>query len=223
MNKNLSLEKIIIISLFIALTYLANELSKIYLLNFFKMPFGGYFFKFSLFLLLLSGFLLNWKHSLIVCLFFSFYHIFRSFPEFLTANKEIWKLNLSQNIWVIFLDYLLPDLSFSATGFFYHNALTKLKNKKTIACSIFITLFLRTFFYFCSSYFIFIDIIFKNSYKKDSFWIFLYKILEYSPFLFCFIYNLIPFIISYIFSLMLIIFFKPYIEKHLLIYFNLKL
>ncbi|MDV3167062.1 MAG: hypothetical protein Q8784_01345 [Vigna little leaf phytoplasma] len=216
-KKNFTIKKIIITSLFIALACLSHELSKYLFIYPLKMPWGRSLFQISVFILLLSGHLLGWKNSFIICFFYTIYHVMKSFSHYLINNETLFNFEFNQKFGIILLDYIIPDLSISLYGLFYRADLKHLENKKRIAYNFFFVLFFRNFFYFCSSYFIFVDtIIHKSSVLTTEANIlvrFLLKILQHSPLLFCFLYNYIPFVITYFLNLIFMIYFSTYIKQ----------
>ncbi|MBP3059461.1 hypothetical protein FEF22_001545 [Texas Phoenix palm phytoplasma] len=219
--KKVILQKIIIISFFVSLAIISDLFSSFFL-PFLTIPFGGKLFKISYIILYLSGLFFNFSVGFFVCFFYSIFHLIKAFIRILLITSSIVRLSIFEFILSCFLDYLIPDLIISLSSFCCSNE--KNDNQSINKNILFITAIiniLRFLCFFISGYYIYA---FKIDLTNISnFWSFL-KIFPPQEYLFtyCFIYNLIPCLVSYIIVCFFIIYcipqFKNIFDKYVTSY-----
>ncbi|MFR0367783.1 hypothetical protein [Candidatus Phytoplasma palmae] len=210
--KKVILQKIIIISFFASLAIIADLFSSFFL-PFLTIPFGGKLFKISYVILYLSGLFFNFSVGFFVCLFYSLFHLTKAFMRILLVATSIVKLSILEFILSCFLDYLMPDLIISLSSFCSSGQKKNTKNiKKNILFITAIINVLRFICFFISGYYIYASKV--DLTNISNFWIFL-KIFPPQKYLFiyCFIYNLIPCLISYVIICFFIIYCIPQLKN----------
>ncbi|AYJ01485.1 hypothetical protein CWO85_03205 [Candidatus Phytoplasma ziziphi] len=165
--KRTSLYKIIDTSFFISISILIDIFFSIFQIKFFKL---------TLVVLFLGGYFLGFLNGLIICIFYTLWHLIRSFYSFTILAQSL-NFNNTQIYFSIFLDYILPNLIISLSGFCFY----KKNNQKEFFLFFLLINFLRMLSTSLSSIFIY-----RESLKKH--------ISEQNILISALLFNLTPFI-----------------------------
>ncbi|QTX03091.1 hypothetical protein LFWB_5250 [Candidatus Phytoplasma luffae] len=189
MTKNF-LQKNVIISLLVGLIILLD-----FVWSFVFLQFSSFisFVKLPLIIIFISGFLLGFKSTFVICVFYNIWHIFRSFMK-ITIYYGSFELTNNEIILSLLLDYIFPDLIMSISGLFFVSEKKTLDNKK-IFFILFIIIFLRHFSFYFSSCWIYAPKMIK-------------QINEKNVYIWSFWYNLAKFFLNFIFSFFIIFYLK---------------
>ncbi|TVY12397.1 hypothetical protein [Candidatus Phytoplasma pini] len=193
MKKNIHLSEIIMNSFFITIAIACDLLSKSFVflkMSFFFAGVMGKIFKISFLILLCSGFLLGFRNGFLVCLSYSFFHLIKSIP-FLIEMKKVLLWSDLKLLSSCILDYILPNLIISLSGFLYSSKKNNIIMKKNIIRILLIICCSRMLFYFLSGYYIYFSC--YPQYKDHFFW-------------FCLIYSFFPCFLSFFISIIFLFF-----------------
>ncbi|WP_341266509.1 hypothetical protein [Candidatus Phytoplasma fraxini] len=179
--KQTFLQQIIIISFFITISVITDIFISSYI-RLFKLP---------LVIIFISGCLLGFPSVFLICCFYSFFHLIRSFSSWQPVMESL-KLSFFQILLSVFLDYIFPDLIISISGFCFDKQKKFFSNKRLFSVFLLINC-LRLFSSFLSSFFIY-----SSSNER----------LANNILVFVFIHNLIPFILNLFLGGLLVYYFK---------------
>ncbi|WP_323847605.1 MAG: hypothetical protein Q2306_01815 [Phytoplasma sp.] len=167
--KKTFLQKIIIISLFIAITMIIDFVLSPYIKPL-KLP---------LVIICIAGCSLGFPSVFIICCFYTFIHLTRSFYHW-KSIMDILQLNYFQICFSVILDYIFPDLIISLSGFCFDKQKKFFSNTRLFSFFLLINC-LRLLSFFLSSLLIYAN---KNNNLKENI------------FIIAFIYNLLPFFLN---------------------------
>ncbi|MFG6084594.1 MAG: hypothetical protein AB3F67_3050 [Candidatus Phytoplasma solani] len=171
----------------------------------------GSWFKIALVPLILIGFLVGLKYSVIFCFLYACFHLSKAlFFRNLIGYMESMNFNLFHIIATVFLDYLLVDITYSLSGLFYKPNLEHITHYKKIWTQIILIFSVVLVFKFISSRFIWFETI-KNNSKYVTF----LPIPLDNPNLWCLAFNIIPVCINLLIVGFLLCFLNPRIKIYL--------
>lgn len=183
MKKNI-LQKIIIISFFVGMTMLIDyTFNKIFK---FKIIVWGVVEKphFNIIVLFLAGYFLGFIKGFIVCCFYTIWHLNRSFSEYILIMNSL-QFSKTQVFSSICLDYIIPDIIVSISGFCLSKKKNECSNKKMFFIFLLILILIRLSFFF-SIFFIYIPAM-----KK-------YEGYNFTVEMSFYVYSILPFVIDFV-------------------------
>ncbi|WAN63416.1 hypothetical protein RS022_05520 [Candidatus Phytoplasma rubi] len=151
-----SLYKIIITSFFISISILIDIFFSIFEIKFFKL---------TLVIIFLGGYFLGFLNGLIICIFYTLWHLTRSFYSFTILAQSL-NFNNTQIFFSILLDYILPNLIISLSGLFFYKKNHQII-KKFFLCFLLIN-FLRMLSTSLSSIFIYRELLIEKNISEQN-------------------------------------------------------
>lgn len=183
MKKNI-LQKIIIISFFVGMAilvdYTFNTIFK------FKIMVWGVAEKphLNIIVLFLAGYFLGFTKGFIVCCLYAVWHLNRSFSEYIFIMDSL-QFSNTQVFSSIWLDYIIPDIIISISGFCLSKKKNECSDKKMFFIFLLMMILIRLSFFF-SIFFIYIPAMEKYESYNSTFGMSFY------------VYSVLPFVIDFV-------------------------
>ncbi|AGL90657.1 Conserved hypothetical protein [Candidatus Phytoplasma australiense] len=174
----------------------------------------GSLFKMALVPLILIGFLLGLKYSLIFATLYACFHILKAFfYSNLMGYMEINGLTLPEKLSVLLLDYFLVDMAYGLSGLLYLPNFSYFNKYKKIWSNLFIIFSLVLFFKFIASRFIWLKILLETIQNNNDY-SYPPALLKY-PNILCLFYNIIPVLNNFLITGFIFSFLNPRLKMYL--------